>query len=80
MVAHLMMQRRVKNSKKSGFFRDFEKLLISKDNGILYRITKERAQLVLSKKLVPLGFTELHVNVGHLGKDQTLHSIRDYFY
>ena len=62
------------------FLRDFEKLFISKDDGILYRTTEERTQLILPKKLVPLVFTELHVNMGHLGKDRTLQLIRDRFY
>ena len=61
------------------FFRDFEKLFISKDDGILHRNTAERTQLVLRKKLVPLVFTELHVNMGHLGKNRTLELIRDRF-
>ena len=60
--------------------RDFEKLFISKDDGVLYRTTAERTQLVLPKKLVPLVFTELHVSMGHLGKGRTLQLIRDRFY
>ena len=63
-----------------GFLRDFEKLFISKDDGILYRTTAERTQLVLQRKVVPLVFTELHVNMSHLGKDRTLQLIRDRFY
>ena len=63
-----------------GFLRDFEKLFISKDDSILYRTTAERTQLVLQRKVVPLVFTELHVNMSHLGKDRTLQLIRDRFY
>ena len=63
-----------------GFLRDFEKLFISKDDGILYRTTAERTQLVLQRKVVPLVFTELHVNMSHLGKDRTLQLIRHRFY
>ena len=74
----------VQKSKESkevrDFVRDFQKLFISKDDGILYRTTAERTQLVSPKKLVPLVFTELHVNIGHLGKDRTLQLIRDRFY
>ena len=55
-----------------GFLRSLEKLLISKDDGILYRTTAERAQLFLPKKLVPLVFTELQVSMGHLEKDRNL--------
>ena len=63
-----------------GFLRDFEKLFISKDDVILYRTIEERTQLVLPKKLLPLVFTEFHVNMGHLGKEKTLQLIRDRFY
>ena len=74
----------IEKSKRSkevrGFLRDFEKLFISKDDGILYRTTAERTQLVLQRKVVPLVFTELHVNMSHLGKDRTLQLIRDRFY
>ena len=44
-------------------------------DGILDRITTE--QLVLPNKLVPLVFAELHVNMGDLGKKQTLQLILD---
>ena len=74
----------IEKSKRSkevrGFLRDFEKLFISKDDSILYRTTAERTQLVLQRKVVPLVFTELHVNMSHLGKDRTLQLIRDRFY
>ena len=69
-----------KSKDASGFLRGFKKLFISKDNGILYRSTAERTHLVLPRKLVPLVFTELHVNMGQLGKDRTLQLIRDRFY
>ena len=59
---------------------DIEKLFISKYDVILYRITTERTQLVLPKKLVPLVVTELHLNMDHLDKDQTLQLIQDCFY
>ena len=58
-----------------GFLRSLEKLLISKDDGILYRTTAGRAQLFLPKKLVPLVFTELQVSMGHLEKDRNLQLI-----
>ena len=74
----------IEKSKRSkevrGFLRDFEKLFVSKDDSILYRTTAERTQLVLQRKVVPLVFTELHVNMSHLGKDRTLQLIRDRFY
>ena len=69
-----------KSKDASGFLRGFKKLFISKDNGILYRSTAERTHLVLPRKLVPLVFTELHVNMGQLGKDRALQLIRDRFY
>ena len=53
-----------------GFLRNFVKLFVSKDDGLLDRPTSGRA--VLPKKLVPLVFTELHVNIGDLSKDRTL--------
>ena len=52
------------------FLRVFEKLLISKYDNILYRITTERTHLVLSKKLVLLVFTELHANRVTLAKTE----------
>ena len=63
-----------------GLLRCFEKLFISNAGGILYRTTSEKTQLVLLIKLVPLVFTELHVNMDHLGKDRILQLIRDRFY
>ena len=63
-----------------GLLRCFEKLFISNARGILYRTTSEKTQLVLLIKLVPLVFTELHVNMDHLGKDRILQLIRDRFY
>ena len=51
---------------------------MSFSDGILDRITTE--QLVLPNKLVPLVFTELYVNMGDLGKKQTLQLIRDRFH
>ena len=69
-----------KSKDASGFLRGFKKLFISKDNGILYRSTAERTHLVLPRKLVPLVFTELHVNMGQLGKDRALQLIQDRFY
>ena len=58
-----------------GLLRDFEKLFKNEDNAVLYRFTSESTQLVLPKILVILVFTELHVNIGHLGKDQSLQVI-----
>ena len=70
-----------KESKEGmGFLRDFEKLFISKDDAILYKTIEERTHLVLPKKLLPLVFTEFHVNMGHLGKEKTLQLMRDRFY
>ena len=70
-----------KESKENrGFLRDFEKWFIRKDDGILYRFTAERTQKVLPKKLVSLVFTDLHVNMIHLGKGRTLKLVRDCFY
>ena len=64
-VPHLTMKR--------SFLIDFEKLLINKDDGILYRVKTEKTQLVLPKKLIPLVFTELHMNMVTLAKTEHWH-------
>ena len=59
--------------------RDTEKVTLS-DDGVLYRHTTDKQQLVLPEKLILIAFTELHVKMGHLGQDHTLQLIRDRFY
>ena len=58
--------------------RDMEKLTLG-DDGVLFRYTTDKQQLVLPK-LIPLVFTELHVKMGHLGQGRTLQLMRDRFY
>ena len=61
--------------------REFKHFLIGSDN-ILYRKIKgkEDKQVVLSIRLKPVLYKELHVNMGHLGYERTLELIRERFY
>ena len=49
-------------------------------DGVLYRHADAKQQLVLSKKLISLVFTELYVKMGYLGQARTLQLIRDRIY
>lgn len=59
--------------------REKNKLYVNKD-GILYRKSATRDQLVLPKAFHQLIYKELHVEMGHLGVERTLSLIRDRFY
>uniref|UniRef100_A0A8C5WDF6 Gypsy retrotransposon integrase-like protein 1 n=1 Tax=Leptobrachium leishanense TaxID=445787 RepID=A0A8C5WDF6_9ANUR len=59
--------------------KQWTKLFVNKD-GVLYRKTSERDQLILPKEYHPLVFKELHQEMGHLGVERTLTLIRDRFY
>ena len=61
--------------------REFKHFLVGSDN-ILYRKIKgkEDKQVVLSIRLKPVLYKELHVNMGHLGYERTLELIRERFY
>ena len=47
---------------------------------ILYRKGDENNQVILPRRLKPLVFKELHVDMGHLGYDQTLELIKERFF
>ncbi|KAK2883193.1 hypothetical protein Q8A73_022126 [Channa argus] len=49
-------------------------------NGLLYRKTASRTQLLLPKKYHQLVYKELHEEMGHLGVERVLTLIRDRFY
>lgn len=59
--------------------KQWNKLHVS-DEGILYRRTGKREQLLLPQEHRPIVFRELHKEMGHLGVDRTLGLIRDRFY
>ncbi|TWW57317.1 Retrovirus-related Pol polyprotein from transposon 297 [Takifugu flavidus] len=63
----------------SALIREKTKLYVNKD-GILYRKSVTRNQLVLPKVFHPLIYKELHEEMGHLGVERTLSLIRDRFY
>ena len=50
------------------------------EDGILYRRTQERKQLVLPLKYQPVVLRHLHDNMGHVGTERVLHLARDRFY
>ncbi|KAK0138039.1 Pro-Pol polyprotein [Merluccius polli] len=63
----------------SVLIRDRNKLYVNED-GILYRKSVARAQLVLPKTFHQRIYWELHEEMGHLGVERTLSLIRDRFY
>ena len=57
------------------FLREWDNLQVHED--ILYRQKQQQPrQLILSSKLKPLLYNELHVNMGHLGTDRTTELIK----
>ena len=63
----------------SCYLRAWNKLHISAD-GILWRQTKNRLQLVLPTKFKQLVYQELHIEMGHLGADRVVDLARSRFY
>lgn len=63
----------------SCYLRAWNKLHISAD-GILWRQTKSRLQLVLPTKFKQLVYQELHIEMGHLGADRVVDLARSRFY
>uniref|UniRef100_A0A3P9KJ86 Gypsy retrotransposon integrase-like protein 1 n=1 Tax=Oryzias latipes TaxID=8090 RepID=A0A3P9KJ86_ORYLA len=59
--------------------RQKQKLYVDKE-GLLYRKTSNRSQLLLPKKFHKLIYKELHEDIGHLGVERVLTLIRDRFY
>uniref|UniRef100_A0A3B3IJJ6 Gypsy retrotransposon integrase-like protein 1 n=2 Tax=Oryzias latipes TaxID=8090 RepID=A0A3B3IJJ6_ORYLA len=59
--------------------REMKKLFVDED-GILYRKSATKVQLVLPKVFHQVVFKELHEEMGHLGVERTLGLIRDRFY
>jgi len=59
--------------------RYFDQLQLD-NSGILYRKHAESKQLILSSKYKPLVYSELHVKMGHLGKDRTIQLAKQRFY
>lgn len=59
--------------------RERNKLYVN-DDGVLYRKSVARAQLVLPAAFHQLIYKELHEEMGHLGVERTLSLIRDRFY
>ncbi len=57
---------------------EWNKLIV--EEGILYRHSGNRKQLVLPEKLKPLVLQNLHDNMGHIGADKVTHLARDRFY
>lgn len=55
------------------------KLFVGED-GVLYRKTRKREQLLLPKSYHPLILAELHQKMCHLGVEKTLCLIRECFY
>lgn len=60
-------------------FREWDKLMIN-DDGILYRNTTTRKQLVLPESCKGKVLEELHNNMGHQGADRTVSLVRDRFF
>lgn len=60
-------------------FREWDKLTIDSD-GVLYRTTTGRRQLVLPDQYKGKVLEELHNNMGHQGADRTVSLVRDRFF
>lgn len=73
------VKRQGKPDDVAALIRERRRLFINED-GILFRKTASRSQLVLPKKFHPMIYRELHEEVGHLGVERTLHLVRDRFY
>lgn len=67
------------NSDIAALVRERQNLKID-ENGLLFRKTATRSQLVLPKKYHKLVYKELHEDMGHLGVERVLALIRDRFY
>uniref|UniRef100_A0A3B3DD79 Gypsy retrotransposon integrase-like protein 1 n=1 Tax=Oryzias melastigma TaxID=30732 RepID=A0A3B3DD79_ORYME len=57
---------------------EWNKLMI--DNGVLFRCTGQRKQLVLPNELKETVLKQLHDNMGHIGADKVIHLARERFY
>lgn len=73
------LRERDRRDDTSILMRERNKLYVN-ENGILYRKSVGRAQLVLPTTFHPLIYKELHEELGHLGVERTLSLIRDRFY
>lgn len=67
------------NAQSHGFLREWDKLEVE-GNGVLWRKTAHRKQLVLPEKHKSTALKELHNQMGHQGTDRTVSLIRDRFF
>ncbi|XP_078798076.1 uncharacterized protein LOC111946953 isoform X1 [Oryzias latipes] len=67
------------NSKVAALFREKHKLKKGED-GLIYRQTASRTQLLLPQKYHKLVYKELHEKMGHLGVERVMNLIRERFY
>ncbi|KAM9735208.1 uncharacterized protein ACNS7B_014526 [Menidia menidia] len=67
------------HSELSVFAREKAKLLCDSD-GVLWRRTSTRTQLVIPPKFRPLILKQMHEEMGHLGVERTLHLVRERFF
>ncbi|KAI4887981.1 hypothetical protein NFI96_001880 [Prochilodus magdalenae] len=67
------------SSKTRCLFREWDKLTVDGD-GIMYRITATRKQLVLPEQYKARVLEELHNNMGHQGAERTVSLVRDRFF
>ncbi|KAK2889859.1 hypothetical protein Q8A73_018159 [Channa argus] len=72
--------RQLHNNKKIAALVRQKPRLHMDSNGLLYRKTASRTQLLLPKKYHQLVYKELHEGMGHLGVERVLTLIRDRFY
>lgn len=66
--------RKVMNGVTRKMFYEWSKLHL--ENGLLYRQTNERQQLVLPVKYRPVALKHLHDDMGHIGTKRVLHLAR----
>ncbi|KAL6461004.1 hypothetical protein MHYP_G00309700 [Metynnis hypsauchen] len=75
-VGHMLRNLSIKSKH---LLREWERLAFN-ENGILYRKTATRKQLVLPEKYKKLVLRKLHNGMGHQGVDRTVSLIRDRFF
>lgn len=90
-VIHPVLESKLSGSKPSAkelrtfdqkikcLFREWDKLIFD-DDGILYRKTASRKQLVLPDSYKGKVMEELHNNMGHQGAERTVSLVRDRFF
>ena len=79
MLEHKLQGCKTFSTKTQCLIREWDRLTVD-DDGIMYRITAARKQLVLPEQCKTKVLQELHNNMGHQGAERTLLLVRDRFF